>query len=484
MGIACLSAYLKSKKHQVFLAFDPRQFDKSYAQNKLLSSFFSRENEILRKIEEISPDLIGFSVYTANYQWALSLAKKVKKVSKAPVIFGGIHPTLSPETVISQEAVDIICIGEGEEAISDLLESIKVGRADYKIKNLWFKKGRKIYKNKIRPLLDLNKLPLPDRELFFEQLPPSYFRSPAIMTSKGCPFSCTFCSNNSLKKIYAGKGIYVRKRTVSSVIEELKELKEKRGMKYVIFMDDLFTVDYRWLEKFLPLYQKEVSLPFSCFSHFNFLDFKIARLLKKAGCNLLLFGLQSGSPLLRQKVLKRPETNQEVLKVAKICHQVGLKFSIDHIFNLPYDTKETILESLNLYNQARPDIINCYGLMYFPGTEIVDIAVQAKVLKPDSRQKIKEGKEAVYASLVGKAIINDYRRYALLTTAIPMLPRRVVQYLLDKESRLDLISRLSLVFIPMIKLVLYRRAKLGFIFSSIFENELFYTKKFILNKLK
>jgi len=484
LGVASLSAYLKKEKHRVFLTFDPHQFNKSYAENKSLAHFFSRESEILHKVKEISPDLICFSVYTANYQWALILAEKIKKITDAPIVFGGVHPTLAPEEVIKQKAVDIVCVGEGEKPIAELLENLKKGKKEHHIANLWFKDKGKIIKNEVRPLLDLNKLPLPDRDLFLGQLPDSYFRSPAIMTSKGCPFSCTFCSNNSLRKIYQGKGIYVRKRTVGNVMVELLTLKEKYRPHYFIFMDDLFTVDPSWLEEFLPLYRKKINLPFSCFSHFNFLDLKTARLLKKAGCNLVLFGLQSGSPLLRRKILKRPETNEDVLRVAGICREVGLNFSIDHIFNLPSDSKETVFESLNLYNKVRPNIINCYGLMFFPGTEIVDIAVGKGILKKDSYKKINEGKEAVYASLVGKATADDYRRFALLTTLIPLLPQKVVAFVLNKEKRVNFFSDLPISLIIPIKLILYLKVNLGFIFSSVIGNEFFYLKQFFKYKFK
>lgn len=479
LGIASLSAYLKKKGHRTFLAFEPRQFNKSYSENRLLAKFFERDQQILEKVDKLKPDLIGFSVYTANYQWALKLAAKIKKQCKIPIIFGGIHPTLVPEIVIREKNVDIVCIGEGEEALAALLESIEIGKPNYKIENLWFKKGKRVIKNKLSRLLNLSKIPLFDRELFLSELPQSYFKTPAMITSKGCPFSCTFCANNHLRRIYQGCGKYFRRRLSENVIKEALFLKRKYRSSYLIFMDDLFTADLEWLFRFLAEYKRDVKLPYSCFSHFSLFNRKMAKMLKESGCNLVMFGLQSGSPFIRQRILKRYEKNDEVKKVVSYCREYGLKFSLDHIFNLPGDTDQTIKESLSLYNEIRPNVINCFSLIYFPNTEIVNIAHQMKLINRKNLLQIQQGKEIVYNSLKRESVTGDYRKYALLMTAMPLLSKKLVNFVINNKKTLNIFIKLSPILIVPVKFLVYLKTGLSFIFFSVVKNELFYFYKWM-----
>ena len=167
LSVACLSAFLKKNGHEVRVIFDPKQFGKAYANNKYLSELFSRRSLILSCLKEFSPDLIGFSVFTSNYQWALGLAGEIKKSMDVPIIFGGIHATLVPEVVIEEAAVDMVCVGEGEEPLLELLRRLKDKNKDYSIRNIWFKESARVIRNEIRPLTqDLDSLPFPDRGVF------------------------------------------------------------------------------------------------------------------------------------------------------------------------------------------------------------------------------------------------------------------------------------------------------------------------------
>jgi len=297
-GVCYLSAFLKKHHHQIDLVFDPKQFDRAYIRSSRLANFFRREREKdnLEKIAKIKPDLIGFSCTTAHYQWALGFARKVKrKFPEVPIIFGGVHPTLVPELVIKESCIDFVCVGEGEEPLAELLQAIEEEKKDFKIDNIWYKKGKKIYRNPLRHLnQNLDSLPFVDKELFRGYLPRHYFTHSYFFTGRGCPFSCSYCGNERMKKIFQRKGIWVRRLSPKRAVEELVFIKKNYGAQYILFEDDIFALDISWLKKFIPLYKKKVNLPFTCFGHTHSFTPEIARLLKNSGCNLLWFGMSQG----------------------------------------------------------------------------------------------------------------------------------------------------------------------------------------------
>jgi len=486
-GVYYLSAFLKKHGHEVFLIFEPKQFDRAYIRNKRLARFFSREKDNLKKIAQIRPDLIGFSCTTAHYQWALLFTRKVKiKFPKTPIIFGGIHPTLVPELVLEEKCIDFVCVGEGEKPLLELLQAIKQGEKEFNIPNIWYKKKGKIVKNPLRPLLeDLDKLPHIDKELFRGYLPDHYFTHSYFFTSRGCPFNCTFCGNEAMRKIFHGLGRYVRRMSPERTIEELVLIKKKYGAKYILFEDDVFAIDVDWLKKFIPLYKKKVGLPFTCFGHTQCLSSEIVRLLKKGGCNLLWFGVQSANEKIRREVLNRYETNEQIRKAAKFCHQAGIKFMIDQILNIPYDTHEAIKEAISLYNEIRPEMVNCYRLLYFPKAKINEIALEAGMIKKKDINLINQGESVIYQTgeyVYGKH--DFYQKYALVLTIIPLLPKWLVDRIARSDKAIEIFGRLPIFFIPLVKIVLNFKAGHGFLPIAIMQMEYFFTKQFFKTKLK
>src|SRR4030042_1731490 len=207
---------------------------------------------LVRQVKELNPDIIGISVRTVLFQIASQITKAIKQESGALVVWGGVHPTIRPCQCL--ESADIVCVGEGEGPIVDLATRFSKGEGIDDIKNLCFKKNGAIIRNEIRPLVEnLDSMPFPDYssedKYFLEngKVVPHRAHTNMIMTSRGCPFSCSFCCNSALRKIYDGKGRYVRRRSVDNVIDELIQAKKTRNLKNVSFQDDVFTFDIEWL---------------------------------------------------------------------------------------------------------------------------------------------------------------------------------------------------------------------------------------------
>ena len=220
ISIEYLSAYLKKySHHRVSLAFDGAMFDdKQYFYNKFLHRIFDERQRVVDLAVASKPDLIAVSVFTDNFKWSVDMAQRVKARTGAPVMFGGIYPTSVPEKALEPEAVDMICLGEGEEALLELLNSMENGRPDTSIRNIWFKQDGRVIKNPLRPLLDLTKLPHPDKELFEDYIP---IRDCYLtVTVKGCPFQCTYCSQNFMKRFERGLGPSFREQCTEQLIDE------------------------------------------------------------------------------------------------------------------------------------------------------------------------------------------------------------------------------------------------------------------------
>ncbi|MFA4880066.1 MAG: radical SAM protein [Candidatus Doudnabacteria bacterium] len=487
LGVEYISSYLKQNGHTVYLIYDPKQFDRSYLRNSFLARFFDWKRINLEKIQALQPDLIAFSCVTATYQWALSFAQEIKKVLDTPIIFGGVHPTLVPDLVIQNPCVDMVCVGEGEEAFLELVNSLqkKDGRTD--IPNIWFKSKGNIIKNMPRPLQeDLDQYPFLDRNLFWNQFPKFLTQNVNSLTSRGCPFNCTYCGNEQKRKVYQGKGRYLRQRSVSSVINELLFLKKNYRIKEIIFVDDVLTMDKAWFANFSKLYRQKVRLPYTCFVHARLLDEKTAFLLKASGCRLAAFGIQSGDEKIRREILHRYESNKEIKRAAYICKKYHLKFMIDHIFDIPFDFD--IQKSINLYSEIRPDMINCFNLLYFPKAKIIDYALQAGNLRLEDIPEIERGESIVYETGIfskkSEEARDYYKNFALFLTSLPLLPIQTAKKISRNPKLLRLFSRLPLFLIPIIKIWLNWRLGHGFLPFQILRGELYWSQQLIKYKLK
>lgn len=303
---------------------------------------------------EFNPDLVCISCVTANKDWALSTARTIRDEIKARILFGGVHPTLCPEDF---EGYDV-CIGGGEEYFGGKFDP------DY----LWA-----------------------DREIFLRQLPRVHREYQIFMTGFGCPFRCSFCNNHQLRRVLV-------RRDPMNCIDELAYLKQK-GLRYVLFDDDIFTLNPDWLVFFLHHYTRRVALPYTCFGHAKFLSRQICKDLKESGCECVWLGIQNGNELVRKEILNRQETNAEIQKACRMVKQAGMKLMVDHIFGLPCDNK--LWDSYQFFKTLKPDVVNVYELLYFPKAEINKLGHSKALFQKDGGE--------------------DYRRYAKSFASIPLM---------------------------------------------------------------
>lgn len=432
IGIEYLSAVLRKYGFQTRLAFDPKLFSDQFIRIKYLDRFFNYENILLKKIKGYAPQLIVFSVVSADYPWALSLAGKIKKLLTAHITFGGIHPSSAPDEVISHDCVDSVVIGEGEHALLELARSLNNGIADYSIENIWFKENGRLIKNRLRPYIeDLDSLPFPDKELYYREIP-SYRTGYTIITRRGCINSCSYCHNTVWQGLYPGSK-RIRLRSVDNVIEELRQAKKKYNFKLLRINDDLFTSEKKWLSEFAQRYSREINVPMYCFGSPATIDEDVIGFLKQCRCYQLCLGVQSVNPQINNQVFGRKDTNEQVIKAIKLCRQYNIRVVADNIIGYPGEEEGHFLETAEFYSKYRAHRICVFWLVYYPGTAIIDIARQKGVLDDKDIQKLAAEPCDSANTLYNKAHSKQKQRYCLFLELYNILPAGVFRWMLKRR---------------------------------------------------
>ena len=391
---------------------------------------------IALKIAKTNPDLVAFSCVTDNYQYQLHGARALKKIRpRMTTIFGGIHPTAVPKTVLQEPAVDAVAIGEADISFIQFLKNSQKKDGQFtlpnkKIKGVVFKKnGKQRGEFKEGDLVNLDTLPFPYKDPFLQSLKETTFKY-AIITSRGCPYDCSYCLQSTIHKM-RGKRI-VRQRSAANVIEELLRAKKKYQFKIVYFMDDLFTVNKKWLLRFLALYRRKIGLPFGCATHPECLDKKLAKLLGSAGCIFASFGVQSLSPGLSREVLNRMLNKKKIIQTIKYLKQAGIMVQADHILGIPGDTLKNQEEAVLFYNQHRPDLVSVFWLTYYPKAPIVQTAFNQGILSRRDIEKIERGEKVANGTFHDGGSMKDpkpYYSFQLILNYLSFLPEWLIRIL-------------------------------------------------------
>ena len=364
-GIASISALLKENGHSVRLFH--------IKEEKTSEDFLS-----IYRDEYGDCDIAAFSATTNAFPFAKRYAQEIKKYfEKTITVCGGKHPTLCPDESIEQECFDVICIGEGEHPTLDLCDRLEKGEDITNIQNLWVKQNGQIFKNSLRPwVADLDSLPIPDKDIFdYENSVDKELDRVTFMASRGCPFNCTYCCNHALKKINDGSSIsYVRFKSVDRLMAEIKVCFEKYGdIKKIHFFDDILTINKKWYSEFHKRYTEEIGKPYTCNSRFDLLNEDMIKSLASSGCEQLCLGLESGDEYIRKEILKRNQTESQILEGGRLCHENNIKFHLFIIVGIPFENLSRALNTVKLTAELNPDTIQISIFCPYENTELYEI---------------------------------------------------------------------------------------------------------------
>lgn len=356
-GIGSISSVLKRAGYDTSLLYLKNEMD---------------EEDFLEEVTGHFPDVIAFSTTTNQWKYTKKYSQIIKKSLDKLVICGGNHPTLAPEEVIGWPAIDIVCRGEGEYALLELLDCFAKGQAMENVENLWVKVNGKIKENPLRPLIsNLDNLSMPDRTIFHYHKILNMNRGGAtIMAGRGCPYNCSYCCNASFNELYKGKGKKIRVRSPSQVIEELKFLKKNYSVRFIDFMDEAFTFNKDWMKEFFSAYKREINLPFDLMIRPEMANPSLLTLLKDSGLSIVRMGIESGNERLRREILNRPISNQKIIRAFKTAQDFGVKTWSFNMIGLPFETPRMIQDTICLNKLIKPDHIQVSIFYPYPGTEL------------------------------------------------------------------------------------------------------------------
>jgi radical SAM superfamily enzyme YgiQ (UPF0313 family) len=361
------------------------------------------------------------SVYCQSY---LRLNRKLKETFPIFSVFGGPHPTYFTE-MIHQEGVDGICIGEGEFAMLDLVQNYSAGKPITDILNWWVKKDGRIHKNAVRPLIeDLDSLPFANREIFRSVNPKRTWRT-VVMTSRGCPYSCTYCFNNAYKKLYASCRKNLQRRSVDNVIREMETIKRHSCYKYIHIIDDLFTLSSRWLKEFADAYGKSIRLPFSCFARVEHITQEVVDDLKRAGCGRIIVGVETGDERIRKEIFKRNMSDEEIISAARMIKQTGIRLMTTNILGIPGASLDSDLKTFELNARLKPDYAGVNLLQPYPGTEIYEYVRRLGLLSSEvgegERREVMISSVIKFPSEMERRKAENFEKFFSLVVVFPVI---------------------------------------------------------------
>lgn len=382
IGVSYLSAILKERGYETKIIHICDMIGYPY-----------NEQKIIDDIKSYAPDLIAISTGENHYRDMTHLSIELKKNISTPIAIGGVHATINAEEVAnSNNGYDYILLGEGEEALPELVEAIEKGRSTKNIPNVWAKIDGYIYKNKMRPLVQNLSLPFMDLEGWeFEKITLMRRGWVNVSMNRGCPYRCSFCHNLAevevLKENFKTKGTgnkelgYLRLRNIENMIQELKYIKLKYPfVKEFSFIDDTFTYDKTHMMKFFELYATEVNLPFVCLTTINDLDEELIRAMKKANCDMIRFGVETATSRIRKKIINRNFSISKIHNIFRLCKENNIRTFSYNIIAHPSEQIEEIEDTLKLNASLMPEGIRISLGYPYKGTRYYEIAKEMNLL--------------------------------------------------------------------------------------------------------
>jgi anaerobic magnesium-protoporphyrin IX monomethyl ester cyclase len=363
IGIAYLGAMAKKHGHEVLL----------------IDGCINSLNEIARSAKEFSPDFIGITCWTINRGLIWELCSRLKKI--LPDIFlaiGGHHASFYPEHIFTKTHARAVIVGEGDETLCELLDSIKNGSSLSHVKGIVFKrKDATIERTEIRPLIEnLDTIPFPFYEGFrnfdfknytgFAGLPRP---TAAIITSRGCAFDCTYCSSVNFW------GRKWRYRSAQNVLDEMEHLIRKMGARSIYIFDDNFPVNKkRAIDICHGIVERKLNIQWACCSHVKMVNEELLNAMKISGCVSIDFGVESGSNLILENINKQ-QKRIDIERAFELTHRMGIKPRAYLMVGNQGETTDTIDETIEMIGKIKPhSSIGATLVWLLPGTQAFEEA--------------------------------------------------------------------------------------------------------------
>ena len=387
LGIRYLSSTLQSHGYSPNLIFL-----KTFNSYNVDEPTTTEYDLLYKKIAELKPDYIGISIMCSFYLNVVkNITTKIREFTQAPILIGGAYATLFPEECL--KLADVVFRGESEETIVEFTDALDQNQPYSHIDGIATNTPDGPRLNPIRPLIqNLDRLPHPDfggENMYYVNNdrithgdPEAASHRYELTTSRGCPNRCSYCSNSSIRDLYADKGPFIRQRSVEDVMAEIKAVKKRNpGLQLLRFWDEIFPWNKDWIKEFADAYKAQICLPFEIWGHPKLSANTGIKDLVGAGLSKIVIGVQSGCPKIRKEIYTRNEKQEEILNCSKLLTEAKVPMVIyDFILGHPFETEDDLKETLELCRSlSKPFTLQLHGLSFLPGTPIEEIAVEKGV---------------------------------------------------------------------------------------------------------
>lgn len=341
LGIGYLSSYLK-KYYDGDLNIE------------FYSGFYDSDEVIINACKDAN--VISFSCTSPQFKHGIQLAQQIKN-DRNWIIFGGVHPSALPQDVLKENCVDVVVKGEGEKALLQVILEIRNS------KNI----SKRIYQSDF--IENIDEIPFPDRVVIknerniLQAYKDNNVRIASILSSRGCPFLCSFCSS---RDVWQKK---VRHRSINNILDECEYLVANWGINFIKFSDDTFTLDkIRLIDFCKTKMQRGIETPYGANAHINTIDENVIKNLAESNCQELWYGVESGSPLILKDIHKNTKISR-IKEVFKITKDYGIKTRAYFLLGMPNETLEDIKMTEKLCDEIQPDIVGFTLLAPYPTNE-------------------------------------------------------------------------------------------------------------------
>ncbi len=337
-------------------------------------------SQLMGHLKEYQPDVVGITSTTPAFPDARRTAEGVRQIlPKAVIVLGGAHVSAVSENALSDDCFDVGVIAEGELTMLELVRQIEGdGLSDLTgIAGLVFRRDGEIVLTEPRSyIMDLDTIPFPARHLLpplsaYSPTPASYRKLPlaVLMTSRGCPYQCTFCD----RRVF---GNLTRGHSPDRVVAEVEQVLNRYGAREIRFFDDTFTYDKkRVMEICEKILQKGLRFPWTCLTRVSAVTKELLKKMKGAGCWQVLYGLESGDPRVLAS-LKKGNTIEQNEQAVRWAQEVGLGVRADFIVGTPAETMESLERTLQFAKRLKLDYAHFNKFVPFAGTELYEELVK------------------------------------------------------------------------------------------------------------
>ncbi|OGV71882.1 MAG: hypothetical protein A3B82_01300 [Methylophilales bacterium RIFCSPHIGHO2_02_FULL_57_10] len=382
-GLASLAAVLLERGHHVKVGY-------------LTSE--DQYGDIVKEVVDFQAGVVGFTTVETQFAYVQDLAACIKAKHACTTVVGGTAITLGPEAVLEPRSASLDCgmRGECEHAFLELVEKVQRGEDYHGVNNLCYRHPQTglLVVNPLNPQIEaLETIPHPATAVFEYQRIIDEHNLALFHFNRGCPYPCTYCAARVLGLQYGSMKESIRPRSVDSTIEEIKLTLEQYHVPsttLLMFTDDLFTLNKKWLYDFLARYEAEIARPFWCTARSNIVNPELFDRLKSAGCYKVMMSIESGNDFIRNQVMKRGISRKILFQSFEWAHQFDVKTCGVCIVGVPFETPETVEDSIATVAQLNPTDKGCNIFYPYKGTPLRKVCEENGFMPNVLSENVKE----------------------------------------------------------------------------------------------